>query len=186
MPRLQLHSVASAPASSRPFVERSAKNNGYLPNLIALLAGAPEALEAYVTLGELNARGALSLAEREVVQITAAGTHGCGFCAAGHAAVALKKAGLSTQAVVALQAGERTGDARLDALAAFTRDVIAARGAVAEASYAAFQRAGFDDRQALDVVLGVALATLCNFANNLGQPPLNPELVPYSQGVLGQ
>lgn len=28
----------------------------------------------------------------------------------------------------------------------------------------------------LEVVLGVSLATLCNFANNLGQPPLNPQL----------
>jgi hypothetical protein len=28
-------------------------------------------------------------------------------------------------------------------------------------------------------VLGVSLATLCNFANNLGQPPLNPQFEPY-------
>jgi uncharacterized peroxidase-related enzyme len=186
MTRLTLHHVETAPEGSRPFIERSVKSNGYLPNLIALLASAPEALEAYATLGELNARGGLTLAEREVVQITAAVIHGCGFCAAGHSAIALKKASYSTESVVALQEGRATGDARLDALAAFTRDVIAARGAVAEPSYGAFRDAGFDERQALDVVLGVSLATLCNFANNLGQAPINPELLPYSVGVLGR
>ncbi|MEI9948422.1 MAG: carboxymuconolactone decarboxylase family protein [Pseudomonadota bacterium] len=186
MSRLSLHTSETAPPSSLPFIERSVSNNGYLPNLIATLASAPEALEAYLTVAELNARCALSLAEREVVQLTSAATHGCGFCAAGHAAVALKKAKLPLAVVVALQAGFPTGEPRLDALATFTREVIAARGAVSDESYQAFRDAGFDERHALDVVLGVSLATLCNFANNLGQPPINPELLPYRAGVLGQ
>ncbi|MEI9939041.1 MAG: carboxymuconolactone decarboxylase family protein [Pseudomonadota bacterium] len=186
MSRLTLHTSESAPPGSLPFIERSVANNGFLPNLIAALAGAPEALEAYLTLGELNARSALSLAEREAVQLTAAAIHGCSFCAAGHAAVALKKAKLPLAVVVALQAGDRTGEPRLDAVATFTRDVIAARGAVSDESYQAFRDAGFDERHALAVVLGVSLATLCNFANNLGQPPINPELQPYRAGVLGQ
>ncbi|HYQ18523.1 MAG TPA: carboxymuconolactone decarboxylase family protein [Polyangiaceae bacterium] len=186
MTRLALHSLENAPEASRPFLERSLKNNGYLPNLVALLAGAPEALEAYLTVGELNARGALSLAEREVVQITAAVIHGCGFCTAGHSAIALKKAGFGQEAVLALHEGGATGEPRLDALASFTREIIATRGAASEAAYRAFLASDFNERQALDVVLGVSLATLCNFANNLGQPPINPELLPYSAGVLGR
>jgi len=186
MSRLSLHTNETAPPASLPFLERSVANNGYLPNLIALLASAPEALEAYLTLGELNARAALSLAEREAVQLTAAGAHGCGFCAAGHGAVALKKAKLPLAVVVALQAGQATGEPRLDALAVFTREVIAARGAVSDESYRTFLDAGFDERGALDVVLGVSLATLCNFANNLGRPEINSELLPYRAGVLGR
>jgi hypothetical protein len=31
----------------------------------------------------------------------------------------------------------------------------------------------------LEVVLGVSLATLCNFANNLAQNELNPQLAAY-------
>lgn len=184
MPRLTLQNIETAPAESAPFIERAIANNGYLPNLIAVLANAPEVLEAYVTLGELNSRG-LSLPEREVVQITAAVVHGCGFCAAGHAAIWLKKAKLPRAAVVSLQQGEATGEPRFDAIAAFTRAVIAARGAVDDASFRAFREAGFGERQALDVVLGVSLATLCNFANNLAQSAINPELLPYSIGVLG-
>ena len=44
----------------------------------------------------------------------------------------------------------------------------------------AFRDAGFTDANALEVVLGVSLATLCNFANNLGRSEFNPEYLPYA------
>lgn len=182
MTRLTLHTAETAPEGSRAFVEKAAAANGFLPNLIGILANAPEALETYLTVGQINARGALDLAAREVVQITAARIHGCDFCLAGHGKVALRQAKLPQAQVSALQVGAPTGDARLDTVRAFTEAVIARRGAVDDAALAAFRAAGFDDRQALDVVLGVSLATLCNFANNLGRSPVNPELQAYLPG----
>lgn len=184
MTRLTLHTLDSAPEASRPLVEQALKNNGFLPNLIGVLANAPLALETYVTVGAINARASLTLAEREVVQITAARLHGCDFCVAGHSAVALRKAGLSTLAVVRLQQGQPTGDARLDAVLAFTNTVIAQRGNVATAELKAFLDGGFTQAQALEVVLGVSLATLCNFANSLAQSPVNPQLEAFRAGVL--
>ena len=128
--RLTLHTEASAPEGSRPFVARALAHIGYLPNHIGILANSPEALETYLSVAKLNARGSLTLAEREVVQITAARVHGCDFCVAGHTAVALKQAGLAVRWVQALQAGQATGDARLDAVRTFAEAVIATRGAV--------------------------------------------------------
>jgi AhpD family alkylhydroperoxidase len=78
-------------------------------------------------------RASLSLMEREVVQITAARIHGCDFCIAGHSAISLKKAGQTPDTVRALQHGQPTGDAKLDAVAAFATAVIATRGAVGDA-----------------------------------------------------
>jgi AhpD family alkylhydroperoxidase len=138
------------------------------------------ALETYQTVSGINARSGLSLAEREAVQITAAATHGCGFCVAGHTAVAYKKAGLNEDVVNALRANAKVPDAKLNAVADFTRAVIRSRGAVADTELVAFKAAGFNDANALEVVLGVSLATLCNFANNLGKPDLNPQLQPYA------
>jgi uncharacterized peroxidase-related enzyme len=184
MPRLTLHTADTAPEASRPFVERALAANGYLPNLIAALSNAPVALETYLTVSGINARASLSLAEREVVQITAATTHGCDFCVAGHSAIALKKAGFERASVVALQRGEATGDAHLDALADFTRAVIAVRGAVSDADLQAFLAAGFSHAQVLEVILGVSLATLCNFANSFAQNPINPQLEEFRAGVL--
>jgi uncharacterized peroxidase-related enzyme len=179
MRRLPLHTPESAPASSRPYLERAQAANGFLPNLVASLANAPAALEAYLTIGEINGRSGLTLAERETVQITAAAIHGCGFCVAGHTAVALKKAQLQASLVDAIREQRALPDTRLDAVAVFTREVIATRGAVPDAAFAAFRAAGFSEANALEVVLGVSLATLCNFANNLAQNELNPQLAPY-------
>lgn len=186
MTRLTLHTEATAPEASRPLVQRALANNGYLPNLIAVLANAPAALETYLTVGQINAKASLSLAEREVVQITAARIHGCDFCVAGHTAIALKQAKLPTPQVRALQEGRATGDARLDAVRVFAEAVIAARGAVDDATLAAFRDAGFPEQQALEVVLGISLATLCNFANTLAQSPVNPELQRYLPADLRQ
>jgi uncharacterized peroxidase-related enzyme len=179
MARLPLRSLEDAPEAARPALANAEKNNGYLPNLLRVLANAPVALETYLTVGAINARASLNLAERETVQITAAATHGCGFCVAGHTAIATKKAKLNDDTVEALRGLAPIADRKLDAVARFTRAVIAHRGAVSDEALAEFKAAGYDDQAALEVVLGVSLATLCNFANNLGQPPLNAELEAY-------
>ncbi|MGF6840228.1 AhpD family alkylhydroperoxidase [Paraburkholderia youngii] len=177
--RLPLQTVESAPGASQPFLEKSLRANGFLPNLVRSLANAPVALETYLTVSEINSRSGLTFAEREAVQITAAAIHGCSFCVAGHTAAALKKANVDRADVDALRDGKPITDARLAAVAGLTRAVIATRGAVADDALSAFLAAGFTEANALEVVLGVSLATLCNFANNLARNELDPELAAY-------
>ena len=99
MSRLTLHTQETAPEGSRPFVDKAVANNGFLPNLIGVLANSPQALQTYMTVSGINAETSLTLPEREVVQITAARIHGCDFCIAGHTAIALKKAQLPVETV---------------------------------------------------------------------------------------
>lgn len=184
MTRITLHTAETAPEASRAFVEKAKANNGFLPNLIGTLANSPASLETYLTVSEINSRSGLSLQEREVVQITTASIHGCDFCVAGHSAIALKKAGFSQQQTIALQQRQAIGDDRLDALAVFTKAVIISRGAVTDGELDSIRRVGFSDEQVLGVVLGVSLATLCNFANNVAQNPINHQLQAYQPGAL--
>jgi AhpD family alkylhydroperoxidase len=121
-----------------------------------------------------------------VVQITAARVRGCDFCVAGHSAIALKKAAFSAAVVQALHEGHATGEARTDAIARFTRAVIASRGNVSDAEWDAFRGAGLGEQAALEIVLGVSLATLCNFANNLARNLINPELSASLQAQCGE
>lgn len=179
MSRIAVLDVVSAPPASQALVAKAVASNGFLPNLIGVLAHAPAALETYMTVGAINATTSLNLAEREVVQLTAAQVHGCDFCLAGHGAVMRKKVGQTRDTVQQLQTGAPTGAADFDAVAAFTRAVIASRGAVGPDAYAAFLAQGYGPQQALEVILGVSLATLCNFANTLAQTPVNPQLKPY-------
>lgn len=184
MSRLPLYDAASAPETSRPLIEKVQTANGFLPNLIGVLAGAPQALETYLTVGSLNAKSTLNQAEREVIQLTAARIHGCGFCVAGHTAIVVKAKLFDRADAIALQHGAPLSNPHLQALADFTTEVIAARGAVSDSTLAAFIAAGYSERQALEVVLGVSLATLCNFANNLAATGINPELQAYATGAL--
>ncbi|GAA4341263.1 carboxymuconolactone decarboxylase family protein [Pigmentiphaga soli] len=179
MARLPVRTIENAPEQVRPALEAARKGAGYLSNLLGLLANAPAALEAYQTLSQINAKSGLSLAEREVVQLAAATRHGCTFCVAGHTALARNKARIAEENVEALRAQAQLPDPRLAALATFTRAVIETRGRVEDAQLQAFLAAGFTEANALEVVLGVGLATICNFANNLGQTPLNPEMKPF-------
>lgn len=184
MPKSQfpIHTIETAPESLKDRLITVKKNNGgYIPNLIGLLANSPAALETYQTVGAINRQTSLTATEREVVQITAAVANGCGFCVAGHTAISIKQLKMPDEILQALRKGTPIdSDAKLNTLARFTLAVINARGKVGDHALSEFFDAGYTAENALDVVLGVSLATLCNYANNLINTPINPELQPFA------
>jgi uncharacterized peroxidase-related enzyme len=186
MARLSIKSIESAPQDSRPYLEKAQARNGFIPNLLGVLAGAPTAIETYLTLGEINGRTSFSLAEREVIQITAAAQHGCAFCVAGHTAIAYKQGQLPESLVEGLRQQTALNDPKLEALAELTRAIISSRGRVTETELKNFYAAGYGEQQVLETILGVALATLCNFSNSLAETELNPELSAYRWSGLNQ
>ena len=115
-----------------------------------------------------------------MVQITAATLNRCAFCVAGHTALSLKKKILDEAEVQALRQTTPLSDKKFNALALFTQEVMNNKGAVSDEELQAFFDSGYSEQQALEVVLGVALATLCNYSNNLAQTAINPELEQYA------
>jgi len=180
MSRLAIQTIETAPAEAKERLENVKKSNGFIPNLIGVLANAPTALETYQVVGAINGRNSLSAAEREVVQITAAANNGCGFCVAGHTAIARKKLAMPEDIIEALRGTKALSDPKLNQLARFTLAVMESKGQVADDQLNDFLAAGYNQQQALEVVLGVSLATLCNYANNLAKTPINPELQPFA------
>jgi uncharacterized peroxidase-related enzyme len=174
-----MRTVTDAPESTRASLIASERTNGYLPNLLRILANSPVALETYLSVSRINARSSLSVAEREAVQITAAAVHGCSYCVAGHSLLAERKAKLDRVVINELRDCTKVNDPKLDAVARFAKAVIASRGNVLDGELAHFRDAGFTDQAALEIVLGVSLATLCNFTNNLAHGPINEELKEY-------
>jgi uncharacterized peroxidase-related enzyme len=180
MSRLTIQTVESAPAEARERLQNAQKASGFLPNLLGVLANAPTALETYQVVSGINARNGLTAAEREVIQITAATRNGCGFCVAGHTKLARKKLEMPEDVVNALRKTEALRDPKLNALARFTLAVIDKKGQLDNTELQTFFAAGYSQANALEVVLGVSLATLCNYANNLAQTPINPELQAFA------
>lgn len=169
--RLPIHSIDSAPEAARDTLRGVAKAYGFVPNLLAGLANAPAALRAYLGLAEQFSQSSLSAAEQQVVALSVSTFNQCGYCVAAHSVLAARA--LPPAQIEALRHNASIGDARLDALAAFTRAVVELRGWVGTAELAAFEQAGFTRAQALEVLLGVTQKTLSNYANHLIDTPID-------------
>lgn len=180
MSRITIQSIESALVEAQERLRTAEQNSGFLPNLLGVLANAPTALETYQVVSAINARNGLTATEREVVQITAATYNGCNFCTAGHTALAYKKLKLSEEFVNALRQTKALSDPKLNTLARFTLAVLEHKGQVSDDALNDLKTAGYTQGNALEVVLGVSLATLCNYANNLAKTPINPELQAYA------
>ena len=107
MSQFKIHTIESAPEAAQEALKAVKNANGFIPNLIGVLANAPTALETYRTVGGINGRNSLTATEREVVQITAAVVNGCGFCVAGHTKIALKVLKLEEELVHQIRATAR-------------------------------------------------------------------------------
>ncbi|WP_341477963.1 carboxymuconolactone decarboxylase family protein [Pelistega ratti] len=181
MSTFPIHTIESAPEAAKPVLQAVQSANGFIPNLIGVLANAPTALETYRTVGEINGRNSLTAEEREVVQIIAAVVNGCGFCVAGHTKIALKLLKMPQELVDQIRNTARIeSDSKLDTLARFTLTVILQKAKLNPSQLQQFFDAGYTQQNAIDVILGVSLATLCNYVNNIAETPINPELQPFA------
>lgn len=172
MTQFSVHTLESAPEASRAALAGAKSKFGFVPNLIGMLAESPAAVAGYLVVGENFDKSSFSPAERQVVLLSVSHENSCEYCMAAHTVIA----GMSrvpADVVEALRRGSPLPDARLEALSRFTREVVRHRGHVAPAELAAFLAAGFTRAQVLEVVLGVAMKTLSNYANHIAETPLD-------------
>lgn len=161
------HTIESAPEASRPLLESANKQLGFVPNLYGNLAEAPVALKSYFDLSAAFDKTSLDPVARQVVLLTASVENGCEFCVAAHSVIARNMVKAPDAVVDAVRDRKPIPDEKLEALSSFTRTVVRERGWATGASLQAFLDAGWTKQQALEVVLGVAMKTLSNYANHL-------------------
>lgn len=175
MTQFTIHTVQSAPADAQKLLESSLHKYGFVPNLHGGLAESPVALQAYLDLTRLFDGTSLTPAERQVVLIAASVENQCTYCVAAHSMIARQMVKVDSAVVDALRQGQVLPDAKLDALAHFTRAVVKQRGVVAGKLLADFIAAGYSQAQVLDVILGVAMKTLSNYANHIIDTPVDKQ-----------
>ena len=83
MSQFKIHTIESAPEAAQEALKAVQNANGFIPNLIGVLANAPTALETYRTVGGINGRNSLTATEREVVQIYRGGSQWLWFLCSG-------------------------------------------------------------------------------------------------------
>ena len=174
--KFTIHTLDTAPAPAREALLAVKGRFGMLPNLLAILAESPAALNGYLTVAEAFESSSLSPAERNLVLLMASLENGCEYCVAVHS-MSARRQGLPDDVISALRGGATLNDPRLEALRQFTQAVVRQRG-WAESAAERFLAAGFTQAQVLEVVLGVTQKTLSNYVNHLAHTPLDAMFAP--------
>ena len=161
-----------------PGSARRNKKLGIIPNMLAVLAESPVALEGYLAVQGALATSSLSTAEQHFLALAISVDNGCTYCVSAYSMMATKS-GTPQQAVDAVRDGQPIHDGRLSVLRDFTRAVVEKRGRVAEEEVKAFLAAGFTKVQVLEVFVAVAFKLISYYTNQVAGIPLDEAFQAY-------
>ncbi len=175
MSQFNIYSIQKAPLAAQPLLEGAQQKFGFVPNLLGGFAESPTVLQAYLDIGALFEKTSLTPVEQQVVLLAASVENHCIYCVAVHSMLAKHKAKADAAIVSALRERLPLPDKKLDTLATFTREVVEQRGKVTGIALDNFIGAGYSQSQVLEVVLGVTMKTLSNYANHIIHAPLDSQ-----------
>lgn len=169
----QIHTRATAPYESKPFLDQANGSLGYIPALLGQMAEAPALIEAYANLSALFRRTSFTAAEQQLVLLTVSVENDGHYCTPAHT-VRARDAALTEADIRAVRDRRPIADPRLETLRRFVVRMVRERGFLADAELDAFLAAGFTRAQVLEVVLAVGLKTLSNYVSHIAETPLDP------------
>jgi uncharacterized peroxidase-related enzyme len=171
MTQFTIHTLETAPAASKPALEKLKAAVGMIPNLAGAMSESPQLIEAFATLGGLlRAGSSFSPVEREIISLVNAVENGCRYCMAIHSTFALHS-GVKLTTVDAIRAGQSPGEVRLNALTEYARTMLRERGQINDAALQSFFKAGFTRAQSLEIIAALALSIMANYAGHLTHVP---------------
>lgn len=172
MTTFNVHTIDTAPGAAKPLLEGANKQLGFVPNLLGVMAEAPAALEAYLSLSGLFDKTSFSATERQLILLSVSQTNGCDYCLAAHSAIAgMQK--VPPEVIAAARSGGDIPDAKLDALSKLAKSVAEARGWPEQALVEAFFAAGYTSANYLELIVGVTMKTLSNYVNHQAGTPID-------------
>lgn len=178
MTPFKFRTLETAPDEAKPLLQRKLNQFGFVPHLAGQLAASPEALKAYTALLHQFQCTSLSPGEQLVVLLAASVESRDALGVATWTHLARKTLYLAPNLIDALRLGDVVCIPKLDALANLARQIVHRGGRAHGVALASFLAAGYQPQQALEVLVGVSLATMGAYAGNLLQTPLNGELQP--------
>jgi len=164
MARIAIPTKDTAPAQTKPILERYEKNLGVTPNFFSLIARSPDVLNAEANMHAILGKS-LGHDTRERIHIMTAEVNGCNYCLSAHTYVGGKFNRLSKEDMELNREGHST-DPKADAAVQFAYKVAKSRGHVTDADFAAVRAAGFTDEQIIDIVAETAFSFTTNLFNN--------------------
>jgi len=161
---LKRHTLDSTPYKSKPLLQSSIDNFGWIPNQSAYMSESPSLLAAYQSAHDLFIDSSLTEEQKALVWMTTGVENSCEYTVQAHAFIALSN-GVDAAVVDAIAHDPSRLSPQLSALRSFTLEVIHARGHLGQAAIDAVLRAGFSQQNMLDVVLGVSQKNMSTIVN---------------------
>lgn len=175
MQRLAKIDPNHAPENAVALLAAVKSKMGMIPNLMATLANAPAALEAYLSMSDALGQGTLSAQLREQLALAVAGKNQCQYCASAHTMLG-KHAGLNEDQLTQCLMGE-AGDQQTQAALSFALAMVENRGQVNDQALADIRAAGYGDGEIVEIIAHVALNIFTNYLNNVAHTDIDFPLV---------
>ncbi|WDD98847.1 carboxymuconolactone decarboxylase family protein [Thalassomonas actiniarum] len=179
MSSFELHTLATAPEAAKPLLEQSVKSFGMIPNLHAVMAESPQALEAYQQLHALFMQSSFDKEELTVVWQTINVEHQCHYCVPAHTAIAHSMK-IDESIITALRDESPLPSDKLETLRQTTLLMVRNRGVIDAADIEKFYAAGYQQKHLLDIVLGLSQKVMSNYVNHLAQTPVDEPFQAFS------
>jgi uncharacterized peroxidase-related enzyme len=168
MPRLAVVDPTHSQGKAKEIFEGPLKGKHF--NIFKAMANSPAALNVYVSIEGALHHGMLTAKEREVIALAVGELNDCGYCLSAHTALG-KMAGLTEPQTLAARGKGPIDDAKLEALAKFTRQIHEKKGALSDGEIAAFRKAGYSDGHIAEVCAAYALNVYTNVFNAVNDTP---------------
>ena len=179
MTTLKIHTIESAPEASKALLEGSQKAYGMIPGLHGVLAASPELLKAYQVLHELFSNSSFNEEELTVVWQTINVEHECHYCVPAHTGIATMMK-VDDAITTALRDRTPLANPKLEALRDMTLLIVRNRGQVSSQELQAFYEAGYDEKQVLEIILGLSQKVISNYTNHIANTPVDAAFQKYA------
>lgn len=153
-------------AGNQAIFDNLEKNLGMVPNLYAYFAKSDTALQDYLTLQ--NRKSSLRAKEREVINLVVSQVNECDYCLAAHTAIG-KMNGFTDEQILEIRKGSAAFDAKLNALAQFTKSITINRGKPSAEATEALFAAGYTEVNMIDIIIVVGDKMISNFLHGATQ-----------------
>lgn len=178
MSAFPVHTIESAPESSKSSLASLQSAFGVIPNIAGAMATSPVLIGSLVGLFGHVHGGSFSEKQIQVVLLTNAVTNACTWAVAFHSFLA-EKEGVDRLDVEAIRKRRVPKDSKSAALSLLARTLIEKRGHLDDHDMSVFLEAGFGRDHLLEVIGIVAASTITNYTGNVAKPKLEQDFQPY-------
>ncbi|AUC85839.1 carboxymuconolactone decarboxylase [Polaribacter sp. ALD11] len=172
MTTLKIYDNKTAPEESKVLLDKSQKAYGMIPGLHGVLAGSPQLLDAYQILHELFTNTSFNEEELTVVWQAINVEHACHYCVPAHTGIA-KMMKVDDTITEALRNEAPLENPKLEALRTMALTIVRNRGNVTQDDLNEFYAAGYEEKQVLEIILGLSQKVISNYTNHIANTPVD-------------